>query len=278
MEGNIFRDYRMVTALWDSAVPVPRPVTSCADPSKLGFPFTMVEYVPGVTVRTESDLLNLGLPEAISQCVDSLLRVLGDLHAIRPATLGLVEAELPPDHLAGQIHWWRDRWDQCGLPDGSCSRDMERLQHGLVETAPRPAGTSLIHGQFRIDNAILAGAEVSVVRAVVDWKGAAISDPIADVALMCAYRDQVADGIYGNPHAAWRHRLMVSGDEIADRYTQISGRQLVHWSFHRSLAYFKLATLAAVCEQYRDGNPSQRTYETVGALVATGLATLGSQD
>lgn len=276
MQGNIFRDYRMITALWDTAVPVPHPVTSCEDPSKLGFPFTMVQYVPGVTVRSGSNLRSGDDRGSINRCVDSLLRVLADLHTIRPGTLGFTNPSLPPDHLARQVQWWTEQWERSGFSVNPYAGDVARLQRRLIATAPPPVDTSVIHGQFRIDNALLAGLDITVVRAIIDWKGAAISDPLTDVALMCAYHTRLAGEAYYSSEPAWSDGLLISGDEIAERYSRVSGRDLKHWPFHIALAYLKIATLAAVRQQHRDSQLSLQTIETVGALATAGLAMTAS--
>lgn len=274
MRGNIFRDFETLRALWGTDVPVPRPVISCTDPSRLGFSFTMVQYVPGLTLRNESDLLSVGGPAVIDRCVDNLVQVLADVHSVDPGTVAFGAAELPADHLVKQAHWWRDHWNQCGFTDTAHAGDVQLLQERLIASAPPPADTSLIHGQFRIDNAILAGFDATVVRGIVDWKGAAVSDPLTDVALMCAYRNPIADHTYENQPTSWSDPMVVSADEIAQRYSRASGRELDHWPFHMALAYLKLTTLAAVRQQYRAARHSAHTTETVGALAAAGLSTL----
>lgn len=278
MAGNIFRDYQMICALWGSAVPVARPVAKCSDPSALGFPFTLVDYVPGLMAHIDRDLPSLGGPQTVTGCVTSLLLVLAELHSIRPATVGFTDPDLPEDHLSHQVHWWADQWRHLGHTEGPCRRDGDRLQRALADGAPAPTQAAIVHGQFRIDNAILAVDDTTVVRAIVDWKGAAIGDPLTDIALTCAYRDRAADGIHCSEPAANSADQMPTAAEIAEQYSRISGRPLTDWAFHTAFAYFKLATLAAVLGQYRDGQISGRTTDMVGPLLSTGLAALGATD
>src|ERR1700754_1803606 len=88
---DMAREYKVVAALHDTPVPVARAVTMRNDDSVLGAPFQMVEYVPGRVVRSADELDTLGDKAVISDCVDALIRVLADLHAVTPARGGLGE-------------------------------------------------------------------------------------------------------------------------------------------------------------------------------------------
>ena len=101
-----------------------------------------------------------------------------------------------------------------------------------------------MHGDYRIDNTILDVDDPTRVRAVVDWELSTLGDPLSDAALMCVYRDPALDLIV-NAQAAWTSPLLPTADELADRYSLVSGLPLAHWEFYMALAYFKLAIIAA---------------------------------
>src|SRR5262249_17526189 len=96
------REYRVVAALAETDVPVARAVTLCEDDSAIGTPFQMVEYVDGRIVRTRDELQTLGGAEEIDRCVDGLIQVLADLHAVDPDAVGLSDFGRPQGYLARQ--------------------------------------------------------------------------------------------------------------------------------------------------------------------------------
>src|SRR5262249_2596463 len=132
--------------------------------------------------------------------------------------------------------------------------------------------TSIVHGDYRIDNTILDAQDPTVVRAVVDWELSTLGDPLSDAALMCVYRDPALDLII-DTQAAWTSPLLPTADELADRYALVSGQQLGHWEFYMALAYFKLAIIAAGID-FRRRMSAQAAGE--GSASAARRATLGS--
>ncbi len=105
------REYRVVAALYDTPVPVARAVTMRDDDSVLGAPFQMVEYVSGRVVRHADELEALGDKDAISACVDALIKVLADLHAVDPEAVGLGDFGKPTGYLERQVRRWGGQWE-----------------------------------------------------------------------------------------------------------------------------------------------------------------------
>jgi aminoglycoside phosphotransferase (APT) family kinase protein len=277
---DVGREYRVVAALGDTAVPVAAAVTLCEDDSVLGAPFAMVDYVPGRVIRGAGELEALGDREVIEGCVDGLVRVLADLHGIDPAAVGLADFGRPDGYLERQVRRWGGQWDLVKLDDDPRDADVRRLYSALAEAVPPQSQASIVHGDYRIDNTILDAHDASVVRAVVDWELSTLGDPLSDAALMCVYRDPSMDLIINMP-AAWTSPLLPSADELAQRYSQTSGRPLAHWPFYMSLAYFKLAIIAAGIDFRRrmaggsdEVDSSDQVGQTVAPLVTAGLRAL----
>src|SRR5262249_2834386 len=107
---DMTREYRVVAALAHTAVPVAPAVTLCEDDSVIGAPFQMVEFVDGRIIRTRDELTKLGGPDEIDRCVDGLIRVLADLHAVDPAAVGLSDFGRPQGYLARQVRRWGGQW------------------------------------------------------------------------------------------------------------------------------------------------------------------------
>lgn len=280
---DMAREYKVVAALADTAVPVARTVTLCNDESVLGAPFQMVEYVAGQVVRSRAELEALGDERVIEGCVDGLIRVLADLHAVDPTAVGLADFGKPSGYLERQVRRWGSQWELVRLPDDDRDADVQRLHSALQESIPQQSRTSIVHGDYRIDNTILDANDPGQVRAVVDWELSTLGDPLSDAALMCVYRDPSLDLII-NAHAAWTSPQLPVADELAHRYSMVSGQPLAHWNFYMALAYFKLAIIAAGIDFRRrmsdssDADASDRVGDTVAPLIAGGLTQLQTSD
>jgi aminoglycoside phosphotransferase (APT) family kinase protein len=272
---DMSREYRVISALAPTDIPVARPVTMCADDSALGAPFTLVEYVPGRVVRTEDDLASIGSQEAVHDCVHALVDILADLHQIEPRSVGLHGWARPDGYLQRQVHRWARQWDLVQEPHDRRADDVARLHARLAESVPPQSATTIVHGDYRIDNAILATSSPLRVRAVVDWEMSTLGDPLADVALMCVYREPVFDLVLGTD-SAWTSPKLPSSAEIAQLYARASGRPLQDWGFHRALAYFKVAIIAAgiAYRRSRNDNAVDAAGEAVAPLIAKGLRVL----
>jgi aminoglycoside phosphotransferase (APT) family kinase protein len=274
---DVAREYRVVAALADTSVPVARAVTMRPDDEVAGAPFAMVEYVPGRVVRTRTELEALGGEKAIDRCIDTLIRVLADLHSVDPAAVGLADFGRPEGYLSRQVRRWGGQWQHVRLPDDPRDGDVSRLHSALAQAVPPQSRASIVHGDYRIDNTIVDAVDASVVRAVVDWEMSTLGDPLSDAALMCVYRDPAMDLIV-DLQAAWTSPLIPSADDLAHRYSVASGRPLAHWPFYMSLAYFKLAIIAAGIDFRRRSSgshaSSDRVGETVAPMIAAGLTTL----
>ena len=108
---DMAREYRVVAALHDTPVPVARAVTMRNDDSVLGAPFQMVEYVAGRVVRHADQLEALGDKDTINDCVDALIKVLADLHAVDPEAVGLGDFGKPTGYLERQVRRWGGQWE-----------------------------------------------------------------------------------------------------------------------------------------------------------------------
>ncbi|OBI98437.1 phosphotransferase family protein [Mycobacterium asiaticum] len=275
---DMSREYKVVAALQDTPVPVARTVALCDDESVLGAPFQIVEFVDGQVVRRRAQLESLGR-RAIDGCVDALIRVLVDLHNVDPDSVGLSDFGKPSGYLERQVRRWGSQWQLVRLPDDRRDDDVERLHAALQRSIPQQSRVSIVHGDYRIDNTILDSLDPTQVRAVVDWELSTLGDPISDAALMCVYRDPALDLII-DTQAAWTSPLLPTADELADRYSLVSGQPLGQWEFYMALAYFKLAIIAAGIDFRRrmaeqaDGkaDSTDDAPEVVAPLISRGLA------
>ena len=269
---DMAREYKVVAALADTAVPVARAVTMRNDDSVLGAPFQMVENVEGRVVRSADELAELGTAAVIEACADALIKVLADLHAVDPKAVGLGDFGKADGYLERQVRRWGSQWDHVRLPEDSRDADIKRLHSALAERIPVSPRASIVHGDYRIDNTILDAEDPTVVRAVLDWELSTLGDPLSDAALMCVYRDPNFDDVLGL-RAAWTSELLPPADDLAQRYAVASGQELQNWDFYMALAYFKLAIIAAGIDfrAREGGEESAAVGEAVAPLIAEGL-------
>jgi aminoglycoside phosphotransferase (APT) family kinase protein len=274
---DMAREYKVVAALQDTPVPVARAVTMRSDDSVLDAPFQMVEHVAGRVVRYDDELEKLGDKAVISDCVDALIRVLADLHAVDPDAVGLGDFGKPTGYLERQVRRWGGQWELVRREDDPCDEDVKRLHSALAEAIPPQSRSSIVHGDYRIDNTILDSDDATAVRAVLDWEMSTLGDPLSDAALMCVYRDPLFNLIL-DTEAAWSSPLIPPADVLAHRYSLLSEQPLAHWDFYMSLAYFKSAIIAAgIAFRSRMAGSKEgfdRVGEAVAPLIAAGLSAL----
>ena len=274
---DMAREYKVVAALQDTPVPVPHAVTMRNDDSVLGAPFQMVEHVPGRVVRYADELEALGDKAVISDCVDALIRVLADLHAVDPDAVGLGDFGKPTGYLERQVQRWSGQWELVRREDDPSDADVKRLHSSLAEAIPPQSRSSIVHGDYRIDNTILDSQDATKVVAVLDWELSTLGDPLSDAALMCVYRHPMFNMIHAA--AAWASPLMPEVDELANRYSLAAGQSLDNWDFYMALGYFKVAVIAAgIAFRGRMGGgvaaDTDAVDRAVAPLIAEGLSVL----
>ena len=274
---DMAREYRVVAALQDTSVPVAKAVTMRNDDSVGGAPFQMVEYVPGRVVRHADELEALGDKDTISDCVDALIKVLADLHAVDPDAVGLGDFGKPSGYLERQVRRWGSQWDLVKREDDPFDADVRRLHSALSDALPAQSRNSIVHGDYRIDNTMLDNNDANKVLAVLDWEMSTLGDPISDAALMCVYRHPLFNVIHAS--SAWASPLMPAADELAQRYSLAAEQSLDNWDFYMALGYFKVAIIAAgIAFRSRMGGgvaaDTDEVDQAVGPLMAEGLSAL----
>jgi len=275
---DMAREYRVVAALQDTPVPVARAVTLLNDDSVLGAPFQMVEYVAGRVVRHTDELEALGDKAAISDCVDALIQVLANLHAVDPDAVGLGDFGKATGYLERQVRRWGSQWELVRREDDPCDADVQRLHSALAQAIPKQSRGGIVHGDYRIDNTMLDAEDATKVLAVLDWEMSTLGDPLSDAALMCVYRHPLFNVIHAS--SAWASPQMPEPDDLANRYAKAAGQQLDNWDFYLALGYFKVAIIAAgIAFRSRMGGgvaaDTDKVDQAVAPLVAEGLRALG---
>jgi aminoglycoside phosphotransferase (APT) family kinase protein len=234
------REFKVVSALGATEVPVAPVVGLCEDESINGAPFYVMEFVEGPILRglAEAEIFpDEGDRRAIGERVaDTLVQI----HAVDPDGVGLGDLGRKEDYVARQLHRWQGQWEK------SKTRELapiDRVHTALSARIPEQGAATIVHGDYRLDNMILSDS--GEVAAVVDWELCTLGDPLADVGLLMAYwpergqgEDVVALGMPANLAPGFPSQA-----ELAARYAERSGRDLSDLNFYVALGYWKLAII-----------------------------------
>ncbi|MEZ0382751.1 phosphotransferase family protein [Mycobacterium sp. pW045] len=236
---DVGREFVVTRGLYGTAVPIARPVAFDADGTVCGAPLTVTEFVTGKVYRHKDDLDVLSDADLAANAT-ALVRVLVDLHAVDYRAVGLESFGRPDGFLERQVRLWARQWELVKTREID---DVAPLAAALADAVPQTPESSVVHGDFRIDNTICDPDHADVIRAVVDWELSTLGDPLTDIALMCVYRSAAFDRVFGHP-AAWTSERLPSADTLAEEYARRSGRDLGQWNFYLALANFKIGVIA----------------------------------
>jgi len=235
---DMAREYKVVSALGPTPVPVAPVVGLCEDDGVNGAPFYVMEFVEGPILR--------GLAEAEIFPEESDRRAIGErvadtlvaIHAVDPDAAGLGDLGRKEDYVARQLHRWQGQWEK------SKTRELpaiDRVHDALAARIPAQGPASIVHGDYRLDNMILT--EAGEVAAVVDWELCTLGDPLADVGLLMAYWPERGEETIALGQPANLAPGFPTREEIAHRYAKRSGRDLTDLNFFVALGYWKLAII-----------------------------------
>ena len=232
------REYRVITALAGSGVPVPRTYALCEDPAVIGTPFYVMQYVHG---RVLSDP-RLPAQSAAERAAiyDGMTDVLARLHTVDWRAIGLEDFGKPGNYFARQIHRWSSQYR---ASETERIEAMERLIAWLPEHIPPGDETTLVHGDFRLGNMLVHPSEPRIV-AVLDWELSTLGHPLADLAYHCLpfrLRHEQFEGFAGQERPAG----IPAEVAYLETYCKRTGRSgIPQWEWYIAFAMFRLAAIA----------------------------------
>ena len=262
---DMSREHRVIAGLQETPVPVPPLAGLCEDEAVNGAPFFVMDFVDGPVLRTRPDAE--GAFDAVERhelglrVVDTLV----DLHAVDPDAVGLGELGKKQAYVARQLHRWSGQWEKSKTREVPLVEDLHRRLEARI---PEQGPATIVHGDYRLDNMILAAD--GRVAAVVDWELCTLGDPLADVGLLMVYWSQPGDDfapLFDAPTLAEGFPLR---DELRDRYAERSGRDLSELDYYVALGYWKLAIiLEGVLARYAAGQygKTDEGYEQFAKIV-----------
>ena len=233
------REYRVMTALANTDVPVPTTYALCDDPEVIGTAFFVMDYVEG-RVIWDPTLAELTRGERTAH-YDELNRVIAALHRVDPAAAGLGDYGKPGNYLARQI----DRWSrQYRASETERIEAMDRLIEWLPANVPPGDETSIVHGDYRIDNVVFHPTEPRIL-AVLDWELSTLGHPLADFAYHCmTWRMPEGAHARGLAGADFASLGIPTEREYVAMYCRRTGRDRIdHFEYYLAYNMFRLAAI-----------------------------------
>ena len=266
------REYRVMKALAATDVPVPQMLAYCDDESIIGTAFFIMEYLNG-RVFADQSLPGLAASERW-QIYEQMNHTISAIHRLDYVSLGLETFGKPGNYFARQIARWsrQVREANIAIPDS-----LNKLMDWLPEHIPAEDETSLIHGDFRMDNLVFHKTDLRII-GVLDWELSTLGNPLADFAYQCmAWRipPSLWRGIQG---LDLRALGIPSESEYIAMYEKQIGRPIVeHWPFLMAYNLFRIsAILHGITKRAMDGNANAsdaiENGEKAGALADLGWA------
>lgn len=260
------REHRIIDALGATDVPVAPAVGLCTDESVNGAPFYVMEFVEGRIIRSMAEAEAMGADER-RRAGESIVDVLARIHAVDVDAVGLGDLGRKDAYVERQLKRWYTQFQSSDdqVPGGLGLESVHRVHDQLASTIPAQVGTAIVHGDYRLDNCMLA-ADGSIA-AVLDWEICTLGDPLADVGLLCVYwadPDEQAVMPQASPTAL---DGFPRKQELVERYGQASGRDLSDLDFYVAFGYWKLTCIiAGVYARYAGGAMGDVGEDTVNGF------------
>lgn len=246
------REHRVIAGLYPTGFPVARPYGLCTDDGVIGAMFYVMGLVDGRTIWNGS-MPGAGADERRAVYL-AMTDTLADLHAVDIAATGLSDYGKPGNYFERQVARWTKQYR---ASETETMESMERLIAFLPRTLPEQTRTSVVHGDYRIDNLIFAH-DAPQVRAVLDWELSTLGDPLADFTYFCMAWVTDNGGRSGVQDLDRSALGIPELDEVVERYCERAGRDGVpdmNWYF--AYNFFRLAgIMQGIKKRVLDGTAS----------------------
>ncbi|HEX8387477.1 MAG TPA: phosphotransferase family protein [Sphingomonas sp.] len=266
------REYRVIAGLHPTGFPVARPYALCEDADVIGSAFYVMEFVSGRTIW-DGSMPGLSPAERTAH-YHAMVDTLAALHNTDHEAAGLAEFGKPGNYFERQVARWTKQYRAA---ETERMEPVERLIEWLPRTIPEQTRTSVIHGDYRVDNMIFDAAGPRVL-AVLDWELSTLGDPLADFTYLLISWVTVPEGRSGVMGITGPETGIPTLDEVVARYCAATGRDGVpdlNWYFAYNL--FRLTgIIQGIKKRILVGTASSaRAEETVARVGALADAAWG---
>ena len=240
---DVGREHKVLSRLKDSSVRVPRTALACEDESVIGAPFYLMERVDGVVIR---DVLPGAFDESQRGSIgDELVDALVELHSVDPGSVGLGDFGKPTGYLERQLRRWTGQMELT-LPFTRPLPDLESVGVWLRDNLPVSPATTIVHGDYKLDNVMFASGPPARLVAILDWEMSTLGDPLADLGWMISFWREAGDpevAVFTDTTQVTEAPGFRTRAELIDRYASATGRDVDALDWYQVLAIWKLAIL-----------------------------------
>jgi len=258
------REFRVLAALSETDVPVPRPVAFCNDTSVLGTEFYLMERLEG-RVFHDAALPKMA-PDERKAIYLSMAETLARLHAVRPDEIGLGDYGRPTGYFERQYSRWLSQWHATQDMDIPA---LDRLAERLKDQLPKDDGeAAIVHGDYRIGNLIYHPVEPKVV-GILDWELSTLGHPLADLGFCCMPWRTMPEEYGGIRGLGAEIEGIPSRERFVAHYMRHAVSAAPLEPAHEAFALFRFAVIfVGVAERARQGNATDPEAEKLAPLAA----------
>jgi aminoglycoside phosphotransferase (APT) family kinase protein len=262
---DMAREFTVLSVLHEAFPPAPRAFHFCDDPEVIGAPFLIMERREGVVIRRE--MPPHFADDSARQMSLALVDRLVDFHAVDFAALGLSDLGKPEGFVARQIEGWYGRWQKAKVDEIPV---IEEVYQWLLTNIPAEGAPSLLHNDYKLDNAMFSADDPSNLVAIFDWDMCTLGDPLCDLGTLLAYWTEsddppVLSGLLSMPSP--KHGFLTRA-ELVERYAERSGRSVDAIRFYHVLALYRLAIIIAqIYVRYHHGQTQDERFAGFGDLI-----------
>ncbi len=261
------REVRVLRGLARVYAHVPRVLLYCEDTQVIGTPFYVMERLHGVVLRADDAQRPTLAPDVMGRLAGNVIGNLAAIHALDVEAAGLGELGRPAGYVARQVQGWARRYEAAR---GDALPDLEAALLWLAEHQPGESGAALIHNDYKYDNLMLDGDDVTKLVAVLDWEMCTLGDPLLDVGTTLGYWMEAGDPpalvemfglttLPGNP----------SRGQVVERYVAARGGADFDPLFYYVYGLVKIGViLQQIYQRYQQGQSQDQRFARLGGAVA----------
>jgi len=238
---DMSREYRLIDALGPAGIPVPATVGLCTDEAVNDRPFYVMEFVEGHILRSAPEAeaaFDLATRRAVG---DHMADTLAALHDVDPDRVGLGDLGRHDGYIERQLKRWRGQYDQMQVEGVDHGGLVEWVGDALARRIPKQQRTSVVHGDYRLDNVVLA--DDGSVKAILDWEICTLGDPLADLGLLMVYWAEPSDGSALLGLSGTAAPGFATRKEVLERYGSVSDLDISRVGYYTAFGYWKLACI-----------------------------------
>jgi aminoglycoside phosphotransferase (APT) family kinase protein len=233
---DVLREARLLRALAPTQVRVPQVLAVCEDAHVIGAPFYVMEHVDGHVI-SNSIPQPLDTPEQRARMADELVDALVELHAVEWTTIGLEGFGKPSGYLERQLRRFTGLWEHNRTRE---LPEVEQIGAWLAANIPESPTATIVHGDYRLGNTIIAPEPPARLVAILDWEMATIGDPLADVGYMMIHWIEAGDSVGKfSLQTVTQQPGFPTRAQMIERYEERSGRSMHALNWYVTLALWK---------------------------------------